>query len=120
MDRTSRKVLSWRVSTTMDNEFCVAALEEALQHYGTPEIFTTDQGCQFTSDVFTSVLKDAGVRLSLLFDGGVKSGPALAAKTSEQSRKRCAAGGGTESDLSSGLGPGCCGIGWGRLLRKKA
>lgn len=65
MDWSSRKVLSWRLSNTMDADFCVAALEEALGRYGTPEIFNTDQGSQFTSDAFTQVLKDAGVRISM-------------------------------------------------------
>jgi putative transposase len=65
MDWASRKVLSWRLSNTMDTEFCVDALEEALSLHGTPEIFNTDQGAQFTSDAFTSVLKDAGVRISM-------------------------------------------------------
>jgi len=65
MDWASRKVLSWRLSNTMDTEFCVDALEEALSRYGTPEIFNTDQGAQFTSDSFTKVLQDAGVRISM-------------------------------------------------------
>ena len=65
MDWHSRKVLSWRLSNTLDTEFCVEALREALHHYGTPEIFNTDQGCQFTSEVFTQVLKDAGVQISM-------------------------------------------------------
>jgi putative transposase len=65
MDWASRKVLSWRLSNTMDTDFCVAALEEAVARYGTPEIFNTDQGSQFTSDAFTTVLKDAGVRISM-------------------------------------------------------
>jgi putative transposase len=65
MDWASRKVLSWRLSNTLDTEFCVDALEEALRLHGTPEIFNTDQGAQFTSDVFTKVLKDAGVRISM-------------------------------------------------------
>jgi len=65
MDWASRKVLSWRLSNTMDTEFCVDALEEALSLHGTPEIFNTDQGAQFTSDAFTQVLKDAGVRISM-------------------------------------------------------
>lgn len=65
MDWASRKVLSWRLSNTMDTEFCVDALEEALGRHGTPEIFNTDQGAQFTSDLFTKVLKDAGVRISM-------------------------------------------------------
>lgn len=65
MDWASRKVLSWRLSNTMDTEFCVDALEEALSRHGTPEIFNTDQGAQFTSDLFTKVLQDAGVRISM-------------------------------------------------------
>jgi putative transposase len=65
MDWASRKVLSWRISNTMDTEFCVDALEEALSLHGTPEIFNTDQGAQFTSDAFTTVLKDAGVQISM-------------------------------------------------------
>jgi len=65
MDWASRKVLSWRLSNTMDTEFCVDALEEALGRYGTPEIFNTDQGAQFTSDSFTKVLLDAGIRISM-------------------------------------------------------
>ena len=65
MDRASRKVLAWRLSNTMDTEFCIEALEEALQAYGMPEIFNTDQGSQFTSPRFTRILKDAGVRISM-------------------------------------------------------
>ena len=65
MDWYSRKVLSWRLSNTLDANFCVAALNEALCKYGTPEIFNTDQGCQFTSEDFTQVLKDAGVQISM-------------------------------------------------------
>jgi putative transposase len=65
MDWTSRKVLAWRLSNTMDTDFCVAALDEALARYGRPEIFNTDQGSQFTSFAFTAVLKDAGVRISM-------------------------------------------------------
>ena len=65
MDWHSRKVLSWRLSNTLDADFCVAALEDALTKYGTPEIFNTDQGGQFTSLDFTQTLKDAGVRISM-------------------------------------------------------
>ena len=53
MDWHSRKVLAWRVSVTMDTDFCVEALEESLGRHGAPEIFNTDQGSQFTSDAFT-------------------------------------------------------------------
>ena len=65
MDWSTRAVLSWRLSNTMDPSFCVDALKEALERYGTPEIFNTDQGSQFTSYDFTGVLKDAGVRISM-------------------------------------------------------
>jgi putative transposase len=65
MDWASRKVLAWRLSNTMDADFCIQALEEAMTRYGAPEIFNTDQGSQFTSPRFTGVLKDAGVRISM-------------------------------------------------------
>jgi len=65
MDWHSRAVLSWRLSNTMDADFCVAALDEALNRYGVPEIFNTDQGSQFTSYEFTRTLRDAGVRISM-------------------------------------------------------
>jgi putative transposase len=65
MDWATRKVLSWRVSNTMDVEFCLEALEEALARFGRPEIFNTDQGSQFTSLRFTGLLRDAGVRISM-------------------------------------------------------
>lgn len=65
MDWHSRKVLTWRVSNTMTSDFCVAALVEALALYGTPEIFNTDQGAQFTSDAFTRVLKEKEIAISM-------------------------------------------------------
>jgi putative transposase len=65
MDWHTRKVLSWRVSNTMDSDFCVEALEEALSRYGTPGIFNTDQGAQFTANAFTCVLKDHDVTISM-------------------------------------------------------
>ena len=65
MDWYSRKVLSWRLSNTMEADFCVEALMEALAKYGQPEIFNTDQGSQFTSVEFTGVLKKAGVKISM-------------------------------------------------------
>ena len=65
MDWWSRKVLAWRLSNTMEAEFCVDALEEAMDRYGKPEIFNSDQGSQFTSTVFTQTLKTAGVRISM-------------------------------------------------------
>ena len=65
MDWYSRKVLAWRVANTMDADFCVEALEEALCRYGAPEIFNTDQGAQFTSEAFTGALKAVGIRISM-------------------------------------------------------
>jgi putative transposase len=65
MDWASRAVLSWRLSNTMDVSFCVAALEEALTHYGKPAIFNTDQGSQFTGTTFTGVLQRAGIAISM-------------------------------------------------------
>ena len=65
MDWHSRKVLSWRLSNSLDAAPCVEALEEALANYGTPEIFNSDQGCQFTSEDFTDVLKDNGIKISM-------------------------------------------------------
>ena len=65
MDLASRKVLSWRVSNTLDTSFCIDALEEAIQTYGTPEILNTDQGSQFTSDDFTGTLKSHGIKISM-------------------------------------------------------
>jgi len=65
IDWYSRKVLSWRLSNTPDSGFCVDCLEQALQAYGAPEIFNTDQGCQFASEAFTGVLKAHGIAISM-------------------------------------------------------
>jgi putative transposase len=65
MDWYSRKVLSWQLSNTLDGRFCVDCLEQALQTFDTPEIFNTDQGCQFTADAFTGVLKAHGINISM-------------------------------------------------------
>src|SRR3978361_563493 len=65
IDWFSRRVLSWRLSITMEADFCVEALEEALARHGKPEIFNTDQGSQFTSHAFTSVLRQAGIAISM-------------------------------------------------------
>jgi len=64
IDWYSRYVISWRLSNTLDADFCVAALEEALSK-GTPEIFNTDQGSQFTSEAFTALLKEHNVGISM-------------------------------------------------------
>ena len=65
MDLASRKVLSWRLSNTLDTSCCIEALEEALQTYGAPEIFNTDQGSQFTCDAFTGILKNHHIKISM-------------------------------------------------------
>ena len=65
MDWASRRVLSWRVSITLDSTFCMAAVEEAIARYGRPEIMNTDQGSQFTSAAFTGLLLDHGIRISM-------------------------------------------------------
>jgi len=65
IDWYSRKVLSWRLSNSLDASFCVDCLEEALLHYERPEIFNTDQGVQFTSTVFIDVLKREQIKISM-------------------------------------------------------
>lgn len=65
IDWHSRMVLSWRLSNTLESDFCVEALREAFALYGTPEIFNTDQGSQFTSKDFTDVLKEHHVAISM-------------------------------------------------------
>jgi putative transposase len=65
VDWYSRKVLAYRVSITMETDFCIEAVEEAIRRFGTPEIFNTDQGSQFTSSAFTGLLKSHGIRISM-------------------------------------------------------
>jgi putative transposase len=65
IDWFSRRVLSWRVSITMEAGFCVEAVEEALARHGKPEIFNTDQGSQFTSTVFTGLLTGNAIAISM-------------------------------------------------------
>ena len=65
MDWASRRVLAWRLSNTLDASFCMEALEEAISKYGTPEIFNTDQGSQFTSEPFTDILNTHGILISM-------------------------------------------------------
>ncbi len=64
IDWYSRYVLSWELSNTLNTDFCIDALEKALT-LGEPEIFNTDQGCQFTSEAFTTVLKHRGIKISM-------------------------------------------------------
>jgi len=65
LDWYARRVLAWRVSNTLEAEFCVDCLEDALRVHGTPEVFNSDQGAQFTSAAFTRVLLDAGIVISM-------------------------------------------------------
>jgi len=65
MDWASRRVLSWRLSNTLTTDFCIEAVQEAILRYGTPDIFNTDQGSQFTSLEFTQLLKDNGIAISM-------------------------------------------------------
>jgi len=65
VDWYSRFILSWRLSTTLDTRFCAEALQEALEKYGNPEVFNTDQGCQFTSSEFTGILESRGISISM-------------------------------------------------------
>lgn len=65
IDWYSRKVLAWRLSNTVDSVFCVDCLQQALQNHGTPDIFNSDQGSQFTSEAFTKVLLEKGISISM-------------------------------------------------------
>jgi len=65
LDWHTRRVLSWKVSITMDVHFCLEAVEEAIERYGAPEIINTDQGCQFTSQAFTGLLKEHEIKISM-------------------------------------------------------
>lgn len=65
MDWASRRVLAWRLSNTLTTDFCLEAVQEAINRYGKPDIFNTDQGCQFTSLEFTGLLKDHRIQISM-------------------------------------------------------
>ena len=65
MDWHSRKVLSWKVSNSLDDDFCVEVLQETIRNYGCPEIFITDQGSQFTSHDFTGTLEEHHIKISM-------------------------------------------------------
>jgi len=65
IDWHSRYVLSWELSNTLDASFCIRAVERAIAQHGTPEIFNTDQGCQFTSEAFIATLEKRGIRISM-------------------------------------------------------
>ena len=65
LDLFSRKVLAWRISNTCDADFCVEALQEAIDIYGVPELFNTDQGSQFTSEKFIGKLNEHSIKISM-------------------------------------------------------
>lgn len=65
LDWCSRKVLAWRLSNSLTADFCIEALQEAIAKFGVPEVFNTDQGCQFTSAEFIGMLKQHGIRISM-------------------------------------------------------
>lgn len=65
MDWASRRILAWRLSNTLSTDFCLEAVREAIACQGKPEIFNTDQGCQFTSEAFTGLLKEHGIAISM-------------------------------------------------------
>jgi len=65
LDWASRRVLAWRLSNTLTTDFCMEAVQDAMTRYGAPEIFNTDQGCQFTSLEFTGLLTDHGIQISM-------------------------------------------------------
>jgi len=65
VDWYSRRILSWRLSITLTVDFCLAAVEDAIRYHGTPEIFNTDQGSQFTCPAFTELLKSHSIRISM-------------------------------------------------------
>ena len=65
MDWFSRSILSWKLSNSLETSFCTEALEDAFENFGTPEIFNTDQGCQYTSESFTGRLLERGIKISM-------------------------------------------------------
>jgi hypothetical protein len=115
MDLASRKVLSWRVSNTLDTSFCIEALEEAIKAYGTPEIFNTDQGSQFTSDEFTGVLKDHGIKISMDGKGRWMDNGAPRSFTEDEGRplQSRPAGGGSKPPQAAAV-KSCGGERWGK------
>ena len=65
LDWASRRVLAWRLANTLPTDCCLEAVREAITRYGNPEIFNTEQGCQFTSQAFTGLLHDHGLQISM-------------------------------------------------------
>ena len=65
IDWTTRRVLSWKLSNSLTTDFCIEAVEDAIDRHGKPEIFNTDQGCQFTSNAFVGLLQGHGIQVSM-------------------------------------------------------
>ena len=93
LDLYSRKVLAFRVSNTLATDFCVEAMQETLCLYGSPEIFNTDQGSQFTDEDFTAVLAHQSVRISMDGKGRWVDNPYVS---------YCTSFGGSETSLETG------------------
>ena len=89
IDWYTRKVLSLRVSNTLDTVFCLEAVQEAIDHYGTPEIFNTDQGSQFTSAAFTDLMKVNGIRISMDGKGSWRDNVFIERLCEPSSTRRC-------------------------------
>ena len=98
IDWYARRVLAWRLSNTLEAGFCVDCLEEALRAHGSPEVFNSDQGSQFTSEAFTEVLLDAGIAISM--DG----------RWTTSSSSACGAASSMRTSTSRAMGayPSCC------------
>jgi len=86
LDWASRRVFAWRLSNTLPTDFCLDAVQEAVVRYGTPEIFNTDQGCQFTSPEFTGLLTHHGIQISM--DGKGWAGQRVRRATVEEPQIR--------------------------------
>jgi len=85
IDWHSRMILSWELSNSLDTDFCIRALRKAIAEYGKPEVFNTDQGCQFTSEEFTGILKKEQIKISMDEDKWRKT----AADIGNVRRKKC-------------------------------
>jgi putative transposase len=88
VDWFSRRVLAWRVSISMEADFCIEALEEALAKHGKPEIFNTDQGSQFTSAEFTGMLLKSGIAISMDGKGSWRDN-VFVERPPEKTRRAC-------------------------------
>ena len=89
LDWFSRRVLSWRLSITMEAAFCIETLEDALARYGKPEIFNTDQGSQFTGQTFTGALAGNGIAISMDGKGGWRDTCSSSGSGAASNTRRC-------------------------------